>query len=278
MYKYLWLSTLIFLSCGHANNSAGSPSDSATETIPPADTMPSYTKLIWHDEFNYTGLPDTTKWTYDTGGSGFGNHELQYYTRDKKSNAWVSDGNLTITALKEDWKGKVYTSAKLRTKGKAAWKYGKIEIRAKIPKGRGTWPAIWMLSDHTPFKWPDDGEIDIMEHVGFDPGNIHGTVHTKSYNHILGTQKGDTIMVPDCMDQFHIYGIIWTPEKIDFFVDNHHYFTFHNEHKTKAEWPFDDKFYLILNIAIGGDWGGQKGVDNRIFPAKMEIDYVRVYQ
>lgn len=243
-----------------------------------ADTSGHFSKLVWHDEFNYTGLPDTSKWAYDTGGSGFGNHELQYYTLANKSNTWVSQGKLTITARKQNYGGNAYTSAKIITKGKAAWRYGKIAVRAKLPKGRGTWPAIWMLSDHTPLSWPDNGEIDIMEHVGFDPGVIHGTVHTKSYNHVLGTQKGDTISVSDCMEQYHVYAISWSPEKIDFWVDNHKYFTFRNEHKTQAEWPFNSKFYLILNIAVGGDWGGAKGVAPDIFPAKMEIDYVRVYQ
>lgn len=242
------------------------------------DTPAKFSHLVWHDEFNYTGLPDSSKWAFDTGGSGFGNHELQFYTNARKKNAWVSGGKLTITARKEDWKSNHYTSAKLITKDKAAWKYGKIEVRAKLPKGRGTWPAIWMLPDIDHLQWPDDGEIDIMENVGFDQGNIHGTIHTKSYNHILGTQKGDTIRIPDCSDQYHVYAISWTSEEINFFVDDRKYFTFKNEHKSKAEWPFDNKFYLILNIAIGGDWGGKEGVDPHIFPAKMDIDYVRVYQ
>lgn len=245
---------------------------------PVSDTSHNFSTLVWHDEFNYTGLPDPDKWAYDTGGSGFGNHELQYYTLARRSNAWVSGGRLTITARKEDWRGKQYTSAKLITRKKAAWQYGKIEVRAKLPEGRGTWPAIWMLADHTPFHWPDDGEIDIMEHVGFDPGNIHGTVHTKAFNHVLGTQKGAEIMIPDCSKNYHVYAITWTPEKIDFRVDDKKYFTFDNDHKGKPEWPFDAQFYLILNIAIGGDWGGMKGVDPQLFPAKMEIDYVRVYQ
>ncbi len=145
-------------------------------------------KLIWSDEFNYKGLPDSTKWDYDLGSkNGWGNNELQYYTKDKK-NARVENGRLIIEARKEKLDKFNYTSARLVTKGKASWQYGKIEVRAKLPAGRGSWPAIWMLAENMK-QWPDDGEIDIMEHVGYDPGWVHGSIHSKKYNHVIGTQK-----------------------------------------------------------------------------------------
>ncbi len=235
-------------------------------------------KLIWQDEFNYSGLPDSTKWNYDTGGDGWGNNELQFYTGKKLSNARVEKGRLIIDARKEILDGKNYSSARLVTKGKGDWKYGRIEVRAKLPGGRGTWPAIWMLASTTPLQWPDDGEIDIMEHVGFDQGKIHASVHCKKYNHVIGTQKTDTIMVQDCSRVFHIYAMEWDVEKIIIFVDKKKYFTFKNEHSGYDAWPFSQPFHLLLNIAVGGNWGGKKGVDSNIWPQRMEVDYVKVYQ
>ncbi|MCW3118852.1 MAG: bglA [Chitinophagaceae bacterium] len=240
-------------------------------------------KLVWADEFNYTGLPDPTKWSYDTGGHGWGNHELEYYTWQRPENARVENGNLIIEARKESFQGMNYTSARLITKGKGdtvatGWQYGKIEVRSKIPKGVGTWPAIWMLGSVTPLKWPDDGELDIMEHVGFDQGIIHASVHCKKYYHSIGTQKTAVTEVKDCSENFHIYGMEWSADSVKIAVDGRMYFSFANEHSGYDAWPFDNKMYLLLNIAVGGDWGGQKGVDEKIWPQKMEIDYVRVYQ
>src|SRR6188768_4168282 len=145
---------------------------------------PAY-KLVWSDEFNYNGLPDAKKWNYDIGGHGWGNNELQFYTKEKLKNARVENGNLIIEAHKEKFENSGYTSARLVSKGKGDWQYGKIEVRAQIPDGRGTWPAIWMLGSTSPFNWPDDGEIDIMEHVGFDQGRIHASIHCKKYNHVI---------------------------------------------------------------------------------------------
>jgi len=240
-------------------------------------------KMVWSDEFNYTGLPDSTKWSYDVGGHGWGNHELEFYTDKRKGNARVENGKLIIEARKESFEEMKYTSARLVTKGKGdlmaiGWQYGKIEVKAKLPKGLGTWPAIWMLASTTPLKWPDDGELDIMEHVGFNQGVIHGTVHCKKYNHTIGTQKSATIPVPDCSEAYHVYGIEWNADSLQISVDGKAYFHFANEHSGYAAWPFDNKMHLLLNIAVGGDWGGQKGVDENIWPQKMEIDYVRVYQ
>ena len=235
-------------------------------------------KLVWHDEFNYKGLPDSIKWSYEAGGEGWGNHEKQYYTARRKENARVENGRLIIEARKEKWKENDYTSARLVTKNKGDWQYGKIEVRAKLPKGRGTWPAIWMLGSTTPLQWPDDGEIDIMEHVGFHQGFIHGSIHCKKYYHVIGTQKTDTIRVKDCSEKFHVYSVEWNADSIKIAVDRNIYFRFANEHSGYAAWPFDNKMFLLLNIAVGGDWGGQKGIDEKIWPQRMEIDYVRVYQ
>jgi len=233
---------------------------------------------VWYDDFNYTGLPDSTKWNYDVGGHGWGNNELQFYTSKRKENARVENGRLIIEARKEKWENKEYTSARLITKGKGDWTYGKIEVSAKIPSGLGTWPAIWMLGSTTPLKWPDDGEIDIMEHVGFDQGRIHGSIHSKKYNHVIGTQKTAQTMVPDCSEAFHVYSVEWDAEHVSIAVDGKAYFNFKNEHSGYEAWPFDNKLHLLLNIAVGGNWGGQKGVDEKIWPRRMEVDYVRVYQ
>ena len=234
-------------------------------------------QLAWSDEFNYTGLPDSSKWNYDVGGDGWGNNELEYYTSKRLENARVENGNLIIEARKEAFNGMHYTSARLVTNNKAAWQYGRIEVKAKIPKGRGTWPAIWMMAENIKV-WPDDGEIDIMEHVGYNQGVIHGTVHCKKYNHTINTQKGDTIRVHDCSDAFHVYAMEWDKDSILISVDDKTYFSFINEHSGYDAWPFDNKMFLLLNIAVGGNWGGSKGVDETIFPVRMEVDYVRGYQ
>lgn len=234
--------------------------------------------LVWSDEFDYTGLPDSTKWTAETGGNGWGNNELQYYTAGRKENARVGNGLLTIEAIKENWQGKGYTSARLITRNKGDWQYGKVEVKARLPKGRGTWPAIWMLASVPKLRWPDDGELDIMEHVGYNQGVIHGTVHCKKYNHVINTQKSDTVVVSDCSENFHVYSTEWTKEWVKIAIDGKVFFTFNNEHTGYDAWPFDNKLFLILNIAVGGNWGGAKGVDEKIWPQKMEVDYVRVYQ
>ena len=235
-------------------------------------------KLVWSDEFNYSGLPDSSKWNYDVGGGGWGNDELEYYTKARMENARVEKGNLIIEARSEKWENRNYTSARLVTKGKGDWQYGKVEVRARLPRGLGTWPAIWMLGSTTPLKWPDDGEIDIMEHVGFDQGIIHASIHCKRYYHSIGTQKTATTRLPDCSVAFHIYTVEWDKDSVHIGVDGSNYFHFANEHSGYDTWPFDNKMHLLLNIAVGGGWGGQKGLDDSIYPVKMEVDYIRVYQ
>ncbi|TAD99710.1 MAG: glycoside hydrolase family 16 protein [Bacteroidetes bacterium] len=234
--------------------------------------------LVWADEFEYQGLPDSSKWSYDVGGHGWGNDEKQFYTQKNIKNGRVENGKLIIEAHKEDFEGNKYTSCRLITKGKGDWKYGKIEVRAKLPQGTGTWPAIWMLTSTNPLKWPDDGEIDIMEHVGHDPNVVHGTVHTKAFNHKNGTQKGEKIKVKKAQKDFHTYTIEWTENQIDWYVDNKKYHSFKNNGQGKDAYPFTEAGHLLLNIAVGGFWGEQKGIDDSIFPQKMEVEFVRVYQ
>lgn len=235
-------------------------------------------KLVWSDEFDYKGLPDKSKWSYNVGGNGWGNQELQFYTEQQMQNARVENGLLTIEARKEQIGANCYSSARLVTKGKGDWTYGRIDVRAKLPKGRGSWPAIWMLGATPQLKWPDDGEIDIMEHVGYDQGTVHASVHTKKYYHSIGTQKTAKTFIGDLSEAFHVYSLDWDKEQVTILVDNKPYFTFRNEHTGSEAWPFDKPMYLLLNIAVGGGWGGAKGVDDSIFPLKMEVDYVRVYQ
>jgi beta-glucanase (GH16 family) len=236
-------------------------------------------KLVWSDEFNYSGLPDSTKWSYDTGGHGWGNHEKQYYREKTIQNSCVKNGMLKIVAVKEKFDVASYTSARLVTKNKGDWKYGRIEVKAKLPKGRGMWPAIWMLpTDWKYGSWPTSGEIDIMEHVGYLPDSVFGTVHTGAYNHRMGTQKGSKVFLKDVADAFHVYTLEWDENHMGIYVDNQLYFTFKNEKKGVEEWPFDQRFHLVLNVAVGGDWGGKEGVDDSVFPQKMQVDYVGVYQ
>ena len=235
---------------------------------------PNWLVMVWWDEFNYSGAPDTSKWGYDIGGWGWGNNEEQYYT-DQLKNSYVENGDLHIEALKEN---DSWTSARLITKNKGDWLNGRIEARANLPSGRGTWPAIWMLpTDWEYGDWPSSGEIDIMEHVGYEPATVYGTVHTEAYNHGLGTQQGDDLQVPDAEREFHLYAIEWDQGKISFFIDDSCYYTFWNQYSTYREWPFDKRFHLLLNIAIGGSWGGAMGIDPSLTQASMEIDYVRVY-
>lgn len=238
-------------------------------------------QLVWGDEFDYTGLPDSTKWIYDTEGNeaGWGNKEAQFYTTAKTENANVKNGILHITALKEKVEGKEYSSARLVSK--EDWKYAKVEVSAKLPAGRGTWPAIWMMPGDWSFNdgnWPFIGEIDIMEHVGHNIGTVHASAHSQDYQWQIGTQKTGTIFVPDVTEKFHLYTLEWTPDYLKAFVDDSLYFEYQNEFLGETKWPYDKPFYLILNLAIGGHWGSVKGIDEEAFPQTLEIDYVRIYK
>ena len=238
-------------------------------------------ELVWSDEFNYEGLPDSLKWSYDQKGNGWGwgNNELQYYTDSELKNAFVDGENLHIVAIKEKIEGKNYSSVRLITKGKGDWLYGKFEIRAKLPSGLGTWPAIWMLpTDWAYGGWPASGEIDIMEHVGYEPDSIYASAHTESYNHAIGTNKTKGIEILDSESEFHNYILEWEENEYRVYIDTIHYFTFVNEHNTYREWPYNKRFHLLINLAVGGNWGGLHGVDSTLYPLEMLVDYVRVYQ
>jgi beta-glucanase (GH16 family) len=272
----LGLSFLTLLASCSKNNSGGGT------TITPAPPAPKDWKFettpIWDEEFDYTGKPYATNWTYDLGGTGWGNNELEYYT-DDSSNAYIKDGVLTITARREDKGNMHYTSARLVSKNAGDFLYGKVEVKAKLPAGKGTWPAIWMLpTDWAYGDWPKSGEFDIMEHVGYDPGNIHVSAHTEKYNFKQNNQKTATLMVPDATSAFHIYSVEWTPDAVKGYVDNQLVLTYANEGIGYASWPFDKRFHLLLNLAVGGDWGGIQGVDDTIFPVSMDVDYVKVYK
>ncbi len=236
-------------------------------------------KLVWSDEFNYKGLPDSTKWNYDVGGHGWGNHELQYYTDADTANAIVKNGRLVIRALKQVRENNTYTSTRLISKNKGDWLYGRIEVSAKLPAGRGMWPAIWMLpTDWAYGGWPASGEIDIMENVGFNPDSIFFSIHTQTFHHSINTQKTTGIELKDNRTAFHVYAIEWYADHIDFYTDDRKVFSFANTGNGFKEWPFDKRFHLLLNIAVGGDWGGARGIDETIQSAAMEVEYVRVYQ
>ena len=239
--------------------------------------------IVWQDEFDKDSL-DLTKWSRETGGHGWGNNELQFYT-DSDSNSYVENGNLILKAQVVPQgigssKGlRYYSSARLRTYGKGDWKYGRIEVKAKVASGQGIWPAIWMLPTDWLFGvWPSSGEIDIMEHVGYDLGVVHGSVHTEAYNHKINTQRSSARKIANVDTEFHVYSIIWNKDKISFFIDDVQYFLFENDQQGNYKtWPFDQRFHLLINIAVGGDWPGNP--DNSTnFPRKMLVDYVRVYE
>ena len=263
--------------CFYCCNKKVSASASPATNPPPSTGSEKPYVLVWSDEFDKDGAPDNLKWMFDIGGNGWGNNELEYYT-NRTENARVSNGNLVIEVRKEPFSGRNYTSARLLTKTKAEWTYGKFEIKAKLPSGKGTWPAIWLLSAKDPLHWPDDGELDIMEEVGFNPNVIYGTAHNKLYNGANGQQKGGNITISDAQTNFHTYSIEWTPSKITWSVDDNNYFSYDAANYSAEAWPYYKDFFMILNIAVGGNWGGQQGVDDSVFPQQMLIDYVRVYQ
>jgi len=251
------------------------------EQVPPAGY-----DLVWADEFNGEGLPDASKWAYDTHANkgGWYNNELQYYSEARLKNSRQEDGVLIIEAHAEeldemeDWGGQEFTSARLITDGKQTWTYGFYEISAKLPCAYGSWPAIWTLGTAEDKNWPEIGEIDIMEHVGRDPGTVHGTLHTKDFNHTINTQRANQIYVDDVCEAFHRYQLHWTPEKIAIGMDDEMYFELKNNGEGYGSWPFDDPHYLLLNVAVGG-WGGEPDqIDKADFPVRMEVDYVRVWQ
>ncbi|MFK8054439.1 MAG: family 16 glycosylhydrolase [Woeseiaceae bacterium] len=251
--------------------------------------------LLWSDEFDVDGAPNPDRWNVEQWSARKVNDEDQAYT-DRVQNLEVKDGLLRITAHKEDYDNAAYTSGRIQSQGKGDVLYGRVDVRAKLPFGQGTWPAIWMLPSD-PFRyattceapadwqgsetcdaWPNSGEIDIMEHVGYQMGHVHGTVHTRAYYWLLWEQRKGRILLDDVSDDFHVYSMEWTPERIDVFVDDVRYFTYLNEGTGWESWPFDHPFHVILNVAVGGAWGRAGGpIDDSVFPQTMLVDYVRVY-
>lgn len=263
----------------------GSNTSSVAITASAVGGAPAGYLLVWADEFNSASaqLPDAGKWAYDTARNrdGWYNGELQYYASARLQNAMVQNGNLLITARQEslagsvsDWGGQRYTSARLFTKGKASWTYGFFDIRAKLPCGAGTWPAIWSLGSSTD-AWPDQGEIDIMEQTGWDKGTVLGTIHTLAGSGGSGS-TGSTAVANAC-GSFHNYQIKWTPDAIAFYVDGVPYRTPYNKPANANGWPFDKPQYLLLNLAVGGVLGGTVN-DVTLSATSLEVDYVRVYQ
>ncbi|MGQ1787672.1 MULTISPECIES: glycoside hydrolase family 16 protein [unclassified Saccharicrinis] len=267
---------------GPSNTSSDTKTISKTVTIvaDDPDYIPAEEGLIWSDEFNESSI-NTDNWTFEVGHGdwGWGNNELQYYTDGDNAN--IQDGKLIITARKVDDNTTTgsYTSARMVTMDKQEFTYGRIEVRAKLPSGRGVWPAIWMLGANlSTAGWPACGEIDIMEYVGYQPNVVHSTIHTASGSGVDGSGGSQTL--DSAEEEFHVYGMIWNEESITFYIDTEDNIThtYAPAVKNANNWPFDKSQFFILNLAVGGNWGGAQGIDNSIFPQTMEIDYVRVYE
>ncbi|MBL0334156.1 MAG: family 16 glycosylhydrolase [Chitinophagaceae bacterium] len=262
---YQYLASGTFTINVTAKNSSGQTlSKSASVTVVRVMT------LVWSDEFDVHGSPNAAKWGYDLGAGGWGNNELEYYT-NRTDNAIVSGGTLKIILKAESYSGSAYTSARLLSKDKYSFKYGKVEARIKMPVGLGTWPAFWMLGANiTTVGWPDCGEIDVMEHLGRQLNTIYGTVHHPG--HSGGSADGGTTVISNATTEFHVYAAEWSATSIKFSVDGVVYFSFNNA----AGLPFNQPFFIIMNVAMGGNFGG--AVDPSFISSAMEVDYVRVYQ
>ena len=240
-------------------------------------------KLVWSDEFNEGTQPDDSRWSYNVGNWGWGNFEPQYYTNADPDNAKIKDGNLIIEAIKDD-EGYDWTSARLTTQGKVAFKYGRIEFRARVPTGRGTWAAGWLLGNSyvDELSWPYCGEIDVLECVGYEiddstgNGINHATCHTPAYYFKIGNQISAQIEVEAMNSEYHTYAVEWYPDRIEAYLDGEHYYTY-DKNANELEWPFDQPQCIILNLAVGGGWGGAKGIDESWDRHQYILDYVRVY-
>jgi beta-glucanase (GH16 family) len=277
--------TLASLLAISAVASQSSPASQASQTSQPRPG--SAWKLVWGDEFNGRNgsAPDSKNWTHDIGGNGWGNSELEYYTDRLPTNVVVQDGKLEVRALRERYIGpdgvtRAFTSARLHTHGRFSWRYGRVEARIKIPSGRGIWPAFWMLGDD--FKtagWPGCGEIDILENIGSEPSRLHSTIHGPGYSHDKGITASHTMPASQRLaDDFHVFAVEWEPQVIRFYIDAALFKTATPaDLPAGARWVFDHPFFVILNVAVGGDWPGSPD-DSTVFPQRMLVDYVRVYQ
>ena len=231
-------------------------------------------QLVWHDEFDGTAL-DAAKWVRETGGDGWGNGELEFYT-DRTDNARIEGGDLIIEARREKFSNRDYTSARLKTQGLGTWRYGRMEARIQIPRGQGLWPAFWMLGDDIATAgWPGCGEIDIMENIGKEPGRVHGTVHGPGYSGAQGVSSTYELSAGAFADSFHVYAIEWEPDAIRWYVDDTLYKSIAPK-DLPGRWVYDHPFFIILNVAVGGYWPGAPD-STTVFPQTMRVDYVRVY-
>ncbi len=250
------------------------PPPTATLVPTPIPTLAGWT-LIWHDEFDGPEI-NRQNWTFDLGGNGWGNGEMQYYT-DRPENARIENGLLVIEARQEKYGGSYYTSARLKTQGLQEFQYGRFEARIKVPEGKGFWPAFWMLgSNFARVGWPDCGEIDIMEYVGREPDLIMGTLHGPGYAGALGISQWNRVGY-NVADDFHTYAIEWDENQITWFYDGAAYHTVTREDVGERPWAFDQPFFFILNLAVGGTLGGMVS-PTTVFPAQYLVDYVRVYE
>lgn len=250
------------------------PSPTPTPTPTPVGHIEGW-NIVWQDEFEGTEI-DRTKWTFDLGGSGWGNNEWEFYT-DRTENARIEDGELVIEAREEELQGRHYTSARMKTQELHTWTYGRIEARMKLPTGQGIWPAFWMLGDDIlSTGWPNSGEIDILEFLGHDTDTVHGTVHGPGYSGANGVTRSYSLEEGDFSDDYHVYGIEWQPEQIQWFVDDEVFFTLTPD-DVPGDWVYDHPFFIILNLAVGGNWPGYPD-ETTTFPQMLRVDYVRVYQ
>jgi beta-glucanase (GH16 family) len=235
-------------------------------------------KLNWREDFAHGSRPNRSVWSHEVGYVR--NNEKQFYTDRSGSNCRVENNQLVLEAKKEPINGYNYSSASITTKGKKEFLYGKLEIVAKLPTGKGIWPAIWLLgADVDEIGWPLCGEIDIMEFVGYDPVRIHGNVHTQAYNHTKETNQGNNTTSSTLATDFHNYSIVWTKDNLQFLMDDDCYFQFENDRMNNVEtWPFDRPHFLLINLAVGGFWGGKMGIDNSIFPQKFIVESISYFE
>ncbi|MBO6067985.1 MAG: family 16 glycosylhydrolase, partial [Bacteroidales bacterium] len=246
----------------------------AGSAVAPGAYVPDGYELVWQDDFSGTSADLIDNWRFEDWAPGRVNHELQRYIPDDRRTSFVKDGALNIVARKDG--GQVISA---RMNSRQSWLYGYVEAAIRLPKGKGTWPAFWMMPDDFSKGWPKCGEIDIMEEVGVNPDYTSSSIHCESYNHVKGTQKTAERHTPGAEDEFHVYALEWTEDYIRTYVDGVKLLEFRNDKAgNENSWPFDKKFYIILNLAWGGDWGGWNGVDESALPCTMQIDYVRVYR
>ena len=265
--------------CGFGGSgSVEAPSVVTSQQTKDSIKVPDGYRLVWHDEFEQDTVLNAENWTHEVWRKGFVNNELQEYVNHKTPNGQlvteVKNGRLLIHCVKEN--GKIY-SGRVYAKVHEGWQYGYFEASIKLPKGRGTWPAFWMMPVN--FRsWPADGEIDIMEEVGYHPNYVSSSLHANAHVHSNGTQVTHEMLCEGAEDGFHTYAMLWTAQNITTYVDGRLQLSYDNRGLGRDDWPYENPFYVIFNLAWGGNWGGSQGVDERALPATMEVEYIRVFQ